>query len=139
MRTLLLVSTAFVLVACSDSPQPTAPRSIGSATNVAGGTSASHAQTQAGGKPLDQVGFTKVTSVTSVPAVSISAGVTVIDVATCPAGTTAVGGGHWTAGGFPVFILESDMDGNNGWRIKAYGPPTLQNTFLLHAIVYCLS
>lgn len=95
MRTLLLVSTALALVACSDNPQPTAPpssrHSIGSATTGAGFPN--QALTQSSGKPVDQVGFTKTTVVTS-PAKTVLAGASGGVIVTCPSGTVLVGGGY---------------------------------------------
>lgn len=93
MRTLLLVSTALVLAACSDTPQPTAPHSIGSATTGAGAGTASHALTQGSAKPVDQVGFTKTVVVTSTPK-TVFAGSTGNSIVTCPSGTTLVSGGY---------------------------------------------
>jgi len=95
MRTLLLVSTALVLAACSDNPQSTAPRSIGSSTTGAGaGDRAPIDQPiRIDARQTDQIGFTKTTVVTSQTTLAAGAygGGTVI----CPAGTYVSGGGYW--------------------------------------------
>ena len=137
MRTLLLASAALVLAACSDNPQPTAPRSIGSATSGAG---ADRALINQGAKPVDQVGFTKVVSAAFTPtASSVGPGMSGENHAICPAGTTVVGGGFHINGGFLVSVFESADDGQNGWVVKVYSPPTTPGVFTFNAIAYCLS
>ena len=98
MRTLLLASTALIVAACSDNPQPTSPRSISSATSGAGDRApATSTISQTYSRPTDQVGFTKTVSVSSPPK-TIPGGVpgasfgsaTVL----CPSGTVLVGGGY---------------------------------------------
>ena len=115
MRTLILVSAAVLLAACSDNPQPTAPRSIGSATTGAGADR--NMTPVAAGKPVDQVGFTKVVKIVS-PQVTID-GVTVKSqtaTATCPAGTTLTGGGYKVINGELSSRIAWNMpNGTNGW------------------------
>lgn len=87
-----LLSSAFLLAACTDNGETTAPASRLAAN--ASGVPSAQADLPPGPtlKPVDQVGWTKVTSVTSgefSPGVSAIAGHV-----SCPAGTTLISGGY---------------------------------------------
>ena len=141
MRTLLLVSTALVLAACSDNPQPTAPRSIGSATSGAGDLTRRTA-IQPNAKPVDQIGFTTVTKVISL-LTAVGPNSMVSATATCPVGSTVISGSYRVAGnitGVPLpLVIWSEDDQANGWHV------TLDNTqpgsalVSLWAVAYCAS
>ena len=98
MRSLILISVAVLVAACSDDRQPTSPRSFGgtgSATTVSRESRNVVAGAQA--KPVDQVGFTKTTVVAS-PELTISnllpQDMTKSIAAACPIGSAVVGGGY---------------------------------------------
>src|SRR5262249_17540174 len=141
MRRLLLLSTAFVLFACSDNPQTTSPRSIssesraGDVTKVADGI-----RPQA--KPTDQIGWTKVTKVVSF-FVAVSPNSVGTVKATCPAGTTVIGGGHQVAGtlaGVPSPLVAGSEDaGRNGWAITVDNLQPGAALLQIYAIAYCAS
>lgn len=140
MRTLLLISTALVLAACSDNPQPTAPRNTGSAAAdrevISRGGNTNNA------KPTDQVGFTKITRVQSVSTTYLP-GYTYTLVATCPAGTTVVGGGYRIFGGGVnrPGIDMSDVDEPshaNAWSVLLTDPVT-GSTGNAYSVAFCAS
>ena len=146
MRTLLLVSTALFLAACSDNPQPTAPRSIGSATTGAGAGNrapATQAVATSNAKPVDQVGFTKVTPIYSSPNVWVNPGEYKWAVASCPDGSVVVGGGYEFSGGngnkdAPAFASENRPDGNT-WRVGVANYATGAQVTSFRAWVLCAS
>ena len=138
MRTLLLATTFLVVAACSDNPQPTGPRSASSRGTSAGDLApAAHPVAQASGKPVDPVGFTKITRVLSVNK-SLPPGAIDQVTATCPPGTTVIGGGFATAGGLPIIIKSMD-NSSNGWVLIAQNLENAQNSLSIGAVAYCAS
>lgn len=142
MRTLLLVSTMLLLAACSDNQQATAPRSVGSATSGAGDRIPATAS-QTNSKPIDQVGFTKITRAWLFPHVAVSANSTGTGTATCPAGTTVINGGYRilgvpNGGAFPIVIWSED-DGANGWTVILNNTQPGSVLLTLEVFAYCAS
>ena len=138
-----LLTAATLIIACADEPRPTAPVSGTSTTS----TSPNHQATAdrapvTDAKPADQVGFTKVIQVLSTAAV-VPAGGFVGATATCPAGTTAISGGHqfvqWTGSAAAPQLVQNQRDWSNGWMVWFYNdaPGAVQFTF--KAIAYCAS
>ena len=146
MRTLLLASTALTLAACSDNTQPTAPHSIGSATTGAGAATASHALTQAAGKPVDQVGFTK-TVVVSSPTKTVLAGSVSNAYVSCPSGTALVGGGYNVLPGpyattWPVVTASTphiELTNYDGWAVIVRNTQPGSDNATFHVFVICAS
>ena len=137
--TLLALGAAILVAACSDqSPSPTSPRSV----RPTGAVSASSGPS-ANAKPVDQTGFTKITKVVG-PVLDIPHGnLSGTSTATCPDGTTLVGGGHifvdFAAGASPPWISTSADDGKNGWLIYVYNYEINAGGFAVEAIAYCAS
>ena len=141
MRTILLVSAAAVLAACSDS-QSTAPSSMPSRSSAAGDVAPGGTNlTQPYAKPTDQVGFTKVTQIVS-GAVSVNPGEYKWAVAYCPDGSFVVGGGHAMAingnHDAPAFVGESRPDANS-WRVGVSNYATAAQTATFQAWLLCAS
>jgi hypothetical protein len=125
MRTLILLSSAFILAACGDDQRtttPTAPRSTSS--KITGSTdAAASAVVSTQGKPTDAVGFTKIVVVKS-PEVPLPAQEGIVVHADCPAGTALSGGGYmyndlYYKASAPVQTLAS-IPQSNGWWISVY-------------------
>jgi hypothetical protein len=140
---LLLLAAAVVLSACADDQHATAPASRSglsgrSASGDAGPSGQATGNPQA--KPIDQVGFTKITRVVS-PTATSHANAAATATATCPAGTTLVGGGHEIlvlSAPVPPFVRSSAGD-QNEWSVLVTNslPGAIDVTF--HAIAYCAS
>jgi hypothetical protein len=123
MRNRLMLLTATVLLsACADDQQSTAPASRAASSRSANGNVGAATQTAGSpqAKPIDQVGFTKVTLASS-ELVHATPGSSNQAIATCPAGTTAIGGSYkvtlYTAGYTPPFMLSGALDDQNGWKV----------------------
>jgi hypothetical protein len=63
--------------------------------------------------------------------------------ATCPAGTTAISGGHqftqWTGGSPPAAMVMNQRDWQNGWVVSFYNTAPGATQFTFKAIAYCAS
>jgi hypothetical protein len=103
---ILLLSTALLLAACADDQHPTAPTSAKAAGDARPATQSVTPQA----KPTDQVGFTKITKLTSL-ASFIWPGSTGTASVTCPAGSTVIGGTHrlygYVATATPAWVTRS--------------------------------
>ena len=124
MRTLILLSSAFLFAGCADdqrSTTPTAP--LSTPTRITGSTGAAGQLASSQGRPSDAVGFTKIVTVKS-PEVLLPALQGVVVHADCPAGTTISGGGYsyndlYYKASAPVATLAS-IPQSNGWWISVY-------------------
>lgn len=142
---LLLLTAAVVLSACADDQHTTAPasRSVSSSRSAAGdlGT-ATQTTGSPQAKPIDQVGFTKITTVNS-DLIHAVAGQNTGVVVSCPAGSTAIGGGYsvtlYLAGATPPFTKFMGLDGQNGWGVDLSNDPVGAKDFTYYASVYCAS
>jgi hypothetical protein len=142
-NTLILLSLAAVVAACSDQPQPTSPLARRSVNGqAAGSVSPIGALVSAQGKPTDQVGFTKVTEVTGDNLVIQPGQVRTVS-ATCPAGSTLIGGGHRVlthlTGTAPPWILAAEDDGQNGWLVTISNEQPGASTVNYRATAFCVS
>jgi hypothetical protein len=135
-----LLSSAILVAACADNSETTAPRSRLAAK--ASGVSGAQADYPPGpsAKPVDQVGWTKITAVWSAevsPALSVIAGT-----ATCPAGTTLISGGHmFTNSGnadAPPFIRQNHPIGNT-WVVSVANLATGAGYVSFRALAICAS
>jgi len=143
MRTtmLLAIATATLVAACGDDPAAsTSPRNASpvAASSLAPSFNGPSAQ----GKPTGPVGFTTITAANSGnPVVEIGH----IDAATatCPAGTTAIGGGYHYVGYFssssPPWITDDKLDGANGWMIRVDNETPGAGPVNIVAFAYCAS
>jgi hypothetical protein len=136
----LLLTAAVLLSACADDQHTTGPASR---SNVSG-RSATGDVTAPGqltpnpqAKPVNQVGFTTVTTVTSATfeALPLVPGYLV---ATCPAGTTVISGGYEIlTGQDDARIYYDGPSGANGWKVKLTvavgGSSTTYNAFAMCA------
>jgi hypothetical protein len=88
---------------------------------------------QAGGspqaKPTDQVEFTKITKVTSAP-INAVIGDHTINTATCPAGTTAIGGNY----NITLFVASASFPWFRFWNEQAGA-----REFSYNVTAYCAS
>lgn len=141
MRDLTFVAGLVSLAACGDSSRPTAPRASSEASSSLVQASDVHA---AAGKPTDQIGFTRVTEVTS-SIVLVQPGAAEEVKVACPAGTTLVGGGyHFT--GFnnqttPPWIWWNQRyyASPDSWTVRASNTQPGAVVFGLVVSAYCLS
>jgi hypothetical protein len=89
------------------------------------------------------VGFTKITKVVGPELEIPNANHSGTSTATCPVGTTLVGGGHifthFSAGASPPWISTSADDSKNGWLIYVYNYEINAGQFAIEAIAYCAS
>ena len=141
MRNLItLLAAATLVVACADDPHPTAPSGSRSASGQIQPTADKVPVAQA--KPADQVGFTKITRVFSSQH-PVAAGVSGAATATCPAGTTVIGGGHFITGGTPFTgaprLSYSVDDQGNGWTVGFANNVSGAGDFVFIAVAYCVS
>jgi hypothetical protein len=124
-RLLVLLAAAVLLSACADDQHTTAPAnsrsSRSSASGDVGATTQGIQVPQA--KPTDQVGFTTAQTITSAT-IDIPAGTNGVATATCPAGTTLVGGGYtiivW--GVTPAVYLNNPNGAGTGWDAGLLNP-----------------
>ena len=134
-----LLSSALLLAGCADH-ETTAPNSgLAADASSVNGAQADYPPGP-GLKPVDQVGWTKVTTVWSnevSPGVSIIAGS-----ATCPAGTTLISGGHiFTNSGnadAPPFIRQNHSIGNT-WVVSVANLATGAGYVTFSAFAICAS
>jgi hypothetical protein len=135
---ILLLSTALLLAACTDDQHPTAATSAKAAGDVRPTVQSVTPQA----KPADQVGFTKITKVTSL-ANFIWAGSTGTASVTCPAGSTVVGGTHrlygYVATATPAWIVKSEDDSQNGWTVIIDNSQAGGQPVNVIAVAYCAS
>jgi hypothetical protein len=145
MRTqlILLASVAALVAACSEPQPPTSPAAEPNLGTRPAFSSAAP-QVAAAGKPADQVGFTKVVRVES-PIAAITANGDGSAVAYCPAGTTAVGGGHYLTGAALVFsppfvAVSQPIPGvNPGYGVTVLNHAAGNGPVNLKAIALCAS
>ena len=141
---LLLLTAAVLLSACADDQHPTAPasRPASSSRSAAGdlGT-ATQSTGSPQAKPIDQVGFTKITAVNS-DLIHTVPGQNTGTFVSCPAGSTAIGGGYhitlYTAGSVPPLTRVIGLEGN-GWAVSFSNEPVGAGYFTYYASVYCAS
>ena len=147
-RTTMLVSLAMyagvtAIAACSDQEKtsPTAPAAAGSFAS-ASQSSSTIGQPTASGKPAPApVGFTKIQIVqTAMTTVAVGTGNGAV--ATCPAGTTIIGGGYnWVIVGnfyFPPFVKSSQIIGNT-WSVWTLNMAAGAADAAIVAFAYCAS
>lgn len=136
-----LLTTAILVVACADDSPTTSPPS----RSTAGTTElrATNQSVTASAKPVDQVGFTKVSYVTSGPGYTTMPGGAVADfTVSCPAGSTVVTGGYtvpwWDASAVPPFVLINGPNGN-GWKVRFSNEAPGMKSFQFYMFATCLS
>jgi len=136
----LLLAATCVAVACSDNSQPTAPadgRSLRPSGSASGQLDPS-----ANGKPVDQVGFTKITRVASAPFLvlkypgqTVGIGNVTVD---CPAGSVVVSGGHQFQGSVDfdhLPLIQGSGPHLNGWEVDILNPELAPNvTYVVYAL-----
>jgi hypothetical protein len=145
MRTLILVSTLVVLSACSDQ-HTTAPGNSHSAngarSSVTGDGRMPSQLVVSQGKPVDAVGFTKVTTVASTW--TFNPGQSGFAHTNCPAGTTVIGGGfgYDIPDGFPTVpapsMIASTIVGD-GWSILLQNNQPGAIAWTIEVAAYCAS
>lgn len=125
MRTsLFLLSAVLLTAACNDAPGATGPRSRANATPAADVLAAPASYLPPGpsasGKPAAP--FTTVFTVESpVATISPPAFYGWTAMATCPAGSTLIGGGYRVLTGYMDFhVSHNEPSGQNGWRVTGY-------------------
>jgi len=143
MRTtmLLAIGSAILVSACADDPAAsTSPRNASpvGASSMAPSFNGPSAQ----GKPTGPVGFTNITVVNSGNHVIVVGDIDTAT-ATCPAGTTVIGGGYHFVGYFasssPPWITDDAIDGANGWKIKIDNEAPGAGPVNIVAYAYCAS
>src|SRR6266699_5917579 len=92
---LFLLASTVLFAACADDQHSTAPASSRAPRSSAAGDLGNSGQgvVNPAAKPIDQVGFTTAQTIASAT-IDIPAGTNGVATATCPAGTTLVGGGY---------------------------------------------
>ena len=135
---ILILVAAIVLAACADDQHATAPNSPRSAA------SRSVADTPPGpsARPIAQVGWTQAVTIVST-AKNVAPGTAGVATATCPAGTTLVGGGFtldYNGGAAPAVYLNNPGIGSTGWNVgvqnmNAAGGPYVS----VYAVARCAS
>jgi hypothetical protein len=124
MRTnILLLSAAILLGACADDQHATAPAS---APSAASRSVSPDAPPGPNARPNDQTGWTTAVTVYSTPH-AVAPNSASFATATCPAGTTLVGGGFSLdlgSGVAPAIYLNNPGLGATGWNAGArnYNP-----------------
>ena len=143
--TVLLTLAAAILVAACADDRPTSPvSSPGARSSLATGTlpSATASGPSAQGKPVDHVGFTTVTRVIGSLAV-VNVGVQNQSLATCPAGSTLVGGGYQMKGfestHTPPWITQSSDNTAQGWVVDMVNSQPGGGVVSFNAFAYCAS
>lgn len=141
---LLLLTAAVVLSACADDQHATAPASRSGLRGRPSGDVAPSTQDikVPAAKPTDQVGFTQITVLASLP-VNVSGGQGSQMAITCPAGSTAIGGdyhitGH-VSGATAPWLTVDGLDGSNGWRVGFVNDQVGSSGFNYTVSVYCAS
>lgn len=141
MRNILLLATAALFLgACSDDQHPSAPASSRNADRFPAASLSPSPQA----KPIDQVGFTKITRVLTQPHV-LPAGEVAEATAVCPDGTVLTGGGYSTSV-FPnlsvdarPYIADSWSANGNGWYVRAFNNATGATEIIFWAYALCAS
>ena len=147
MRTsFLLLSAALVLAACNDAGESTAPRSRTIVTSASEGSAAQYLPPgpSASGKPSP--GFSSVISVESAQGTFGGAGNALgwltkgTVTATCPAGTTVMGGGFDVYGTYPwdLSVYSSKPNGANGWKVTVENNGGPGSTAFIKATAMCI-
>lgn len=143
MRNFITLLTAGALiVACADDSHPTQP-----ASRPIAGTAdlrLSNQSVGASAKPVDQVGFTKISYVSTGPgSIHVELGDVVVATATCPAGTVVGNGGYtvllWDASKIPARVVTNAPNGQNGWTVKFSNEAVGMGAFSFFAWAACLS
>ena len=119
----LLLSIAAFVAACSEQQQPTSPATIGASASASAGLLSTSPLATANGKPTDQVGFTKVFTVTGASVNIVGIAGPKAATASCPAGSYAVGGSYEINAPLQsrYFIyIKSGLDNANGWSVTGY-------------------
>ena len=141
MRSVILVSAAIMLAACSDSPQATAPRSMSSHGSSAAGNAVLTTQgiKVPDAKPADQVGWTKM--VANLADGFVPAGGAATVTAKCPVGTTAISGGFIAdnANVLAPKMIGSYLDATNGWTVGLSNTAPGSFAFTFTVFAYCVS
>jgi hypothetical protein len=143
---LFLLSAAVLFAACADDQRTTAPAYPPGPSNRsiigADGRASTELGTAPQAKPMDQVGFSKITIVGSVY-VNVFAGQDAQATATCPAGTTAIGGGYgmtgYVTGESSPLITFASLNAQNGWTMKLSNHQAGAGTFTYYAQAFCAS
>jgi hypothetical protein len=141
---LLLLTAAVVLSACADDQHTTGPSSrSGIASRSAAGDAAPSGQGSVtpSAKPTDQVGFTTITQVKSEP-FAITPGQVMSASATCPAGTSVVGGGYNLTNlpsVFPIVSSSSATLGSNSWWVTIWNTAAGAGSLGMSVYAYCAS
>jgi len=142
---LFLLTAAVVLSACADDQHATAPASH---SGLSGRSASGDVAPSGGGiklpdaKPAAQVGFTKITRVTSAQC-NVVIGENSSNTATCSAGTTAIGGNYnislfVSSASFPWFRF-AGLDGQNGWSVTIWNEQAGAREFSYYVTAYCAS
>jgi hypothetical protein len=138
-----LLAAATLIVACADSEHPTTPgsRQPSRLRTVDAPSLIQSPSTEA--KPLDQVGFTKVTSVPGPEFIHVAPGDDIDVAATCPAGTIAIGGGYrltlFTAGATPPLVMAEGVNTKNGWELRLNNQVSGAGSFTFFIAATCIS
>jgi hypothetical protein len=122
---LLFLSAAVLLSACADDQHTTAPANSRSSRSSALGDVGATAQSSPvpAAKPIDQVGFTTAQTIISAT-LDVPPGQFSVATASCPAGTTLVGGGYTIVawGVTPVIYLNNPSVSGTGWDVGLFNP-----------------
>jgi hypothetical protein len=124
-NSILILAAALAFTACSDGDRPTAPRTSGQSQLGPSGQSPSFDVASNGNKPVPAPKFT----VTTVNSATADFGMNLNNfgypwqgtvTATCPVGTTVIGGGYKIGNSDPeqLAVLYNAADGANGWSVK---------------------
>jgi hypothetical protein len=113
-----------IAAACADE-QPTSPAAARNTTRTSSPAAAAPSSQIVGAqaKPTDQVGFTKVFTVEG-PFVQVDYAAGLLTAtATCPAGSTAIGGtyaiSNWAQARYFIYIA-AKLNGANGWGVTGH-------------------
>lgn len=140
----LLLAATTLFAACADDQHATAPINAGRArSNTAADAGVStQAAVNPQAKPTDQVGFTTVTEATSA-AFQVLAGTGHSLVATCPAGTTVIGGTYaitdYQSASTPPWIVYNRRDAQNGWTVGVSNEQLGGGSLRFTVTAYCAS
>ena len=141
--TLFALGAALVIAACADD-RPTSPTSSRSANGTLVGSYAAAFPPgpSANGKPVDQVGFTKITRVNG-PVVQPLPGKGAESDAVCPAGSTFIGGTYqisgWSPMASPPWIIPSPDDNGRGQTVFFDNEQPGAAVIAGYAVAYCAS
>lgn len=144
MRNLItLFALATLSAACADDGHPTALASHQSPRPADGGAATLIPMPAAQGKPIDQVGFTKLTGANGPGFVHVKPGDDIVAVATCPEGTIAIGGGYkftlFIAGSVPPRVMSLGPNAKNGWEVRFNNDPVGAGDFTVVINALCIS